>query len=99
MPLSWPGVGRPALCLLAKGAILLLFSVYALWRLPVCSTGYFEKALKYPAMSIPLFPSLRPNIVSPFWCDLDPPIDEEAEILELEREQREWVNSEVLYCP
>lgn len=41
-------------------------------------------------MSIPLFPSLRPNIVSPFWCDLDPPVDEEAEIVELEREQREW---------
>lgn len=42
-------------------------------------------------MSIPLFPSLRPNIISPFWCELDPPVDEEAEILELEREQREWV--------
>ncbi|KAK3925352.1 Anaphase-promoting complex subunit 15 [Frankliniella fusca] len=41
-------------------------------------------------MSIPLFPSLRPNLVGPFWCELDPPIDEEAEILQLEREQREW---------
>lgn len=28
--------------------------------------------------------------MSPFWGELDPPIDEEAEILQLEREQREW---------
>ncbi|KAJ1521151.1 hypothetical protein ONE63_002846 [Megalurothrips usitatus] len=41
-------------------------------------------------MSIPLFPSLRPNIMCPFWGELDPPVDEEAEIIELEREQREW---------
>ncbi|XP_034244854.1 uncharacterized protein LOC117647267 [Thrips palmi] len=68
------------LCLRPLAHVIPVFHGFSVVIVPRQSTS----------MSIPLFPSLRPNISSPFWLDIDPPIDEEAEILELERGQQDW---------
>ncbi|XP_055845632.1 anaphase-promoting complex subunit 15B [Episyrphus balteatus] len=41
----------------------------------------------------PFFPSLRPPIANHIWFELDAPVNEEAEILQYERDQHKWINS------
>jgi len=42
-------------------------------------------------MTTPLFPSLQPPVVDPNWFSCDKPVDEDAELAQLEKEHQNWI--------